>query len=129
METKNKIIENQKGGNECNIKYFDIRDKKAIGHFEKDILLFNETNNDNKNKEPTNRYKGENISYSTDYMVDLLKVSEKIKPKVKKNNTNDLGTIEEIEIMESDESDIIKNNNSIFMKKNNNSIFMKKKYE
>ena len=117
METKNKIIENQKGGNECNIKYFDIRDKKAIGHFEKDILLFNETNNDNKNKEPTNRYKGENISYSTDYMVDLLKVSEKIKPKVKKNNTNDLGTIEEIEIMESDESDIIKNNNSIFMKK------------
>lgn len=117
METKNKIIENQKGGNECNIKYFDIRDKKAIGHFEKDILLFNETNNDNKNKEPTNRYKGENISYSTDYMVDLLKVSEKVKPQIKKNTNNNLGTIEEIEITESDESEINKNN-SIFLKNN-----------
>lgn len=117
METKNKIIENQKGGNECNIKYFDIRDKKAIGHFEKDILLFNETNNDNKNKEPTNRYKGENISYSTDYMVDLLKVSEKVKPQIKKNTNNNLGTIEEIEITESDECEINKNN-SIFLKNN-----------
>jgi chromosome segregation ATPase len=120
METKNKIIENlssQKGGNEENIKYIDIRDKKAIGHFEKDILLFNEKNDENKYKEPTNRYKGENISYSTDYMVDLLKVSEKVKPQIKKNTNNNLGTIEEIEITESDESEINKNN-SIFLKNN-----------
>lgn len=141
METKNKIIDNQKGGNQdtqeinqrlisgahhkiddnfigCNIKYFDIRDKKAIGHFEKDILLFNEKNDENKYKEPTNRYKGENISYSTDYMVDLLKVSEKVKPQIKKNTNNDLGTIEEIEIIESDDDSEINKNNSIFYKKN-----------
>lgn len=120
METKNKIIDNlssQKGGNQENIKYFDIRDKKAIGHFEKDIMLFNEKNDENKYKEPTNRYKGENISYSTDYMVDLLKVSEKVKPQIKKNTNNNLGTIEEIEITESDESEINKNN-SIFLKNN-----------
>jgi len=117
METKNKIIDNQKGGNQDNIKYFDIRDKKAIGHFEKDILLFNEKNDENKYKEPTNRYKGENISYSTDYMVDLLKVSEKVKSQIKKNTNNNLGTIEEIEITESDESEINKNN-SIFLKNN-----------
>lgn len=118
METKNKIIDNQKGGNQDNIKYFDIRDKKAIGHFEKDILLFNEKNDENKYKEPTNRYKGENISYSTDYMVDLLKVSEKVKPQIKKNTNNDLGTIEEIEIIESDDDSEINKNNSIFYKKN-----------
>lgn len=118
METKNKIIDNQKGGNQDNIKYFDIRDKKAIGHFEKDILLFNEKNDENKYKEPTNRYKGENISYSTDYMVDLLKVSEKVKPQIKKNTNNDLGTIEEIEIIESDDDSEINKNNSIFFKKN-----------
>lgn len=144
METKNKIIDtqeikqslisgahhkidnnfigcNQKGGNQENIKYFDIRDKKAIGHFEKDILLFNEKNDENKYKEPTNRYKGENISYSTDYMVDLLKVSEKVKPNIKKNTNNDLGTIEEIEIIESEEYGEI-NNKNIFLKKENSDI-------
>jgi hypothetical protein len=121
METKNKIIENQKGGNEGNIKYFDIRDKKAIGHFEKDIILFNENNEENKIKEPTNRYKGQNVSYSTDYMVDLLKVSDKVKSNPKKYNgghNNDLDTIKEIEINESDETDYFINNKSIFMKKN-----------
>lgn len=132
METKKQINENinnnqinsiQKGGE--NIKFFDIRDKKAIGYFEKDIKLFNENDNDNnnnddKNKEPTNRYKGEKISYSTDYMVDLLKVSDKVKKNHSKkynDNNNTLETIQEIEIIESDTTDdeIVKKNNSIFM--------------
>ena len=124
METKKQINENinnnqineiQKGGE--NIKFFDIRDKKAIGYFEKDIKLFNENNDKYKNKEPTNRYKGEKINFTTDYMVDLLKVSEK----VKNNNLNDnntLGTIQEIDTIDSDTTDdeIVKKNNSIFMK-------------
>lgn len=129
METKKQINENinnnQKGGD--NVKFFDIRDKKAIGYFEKDIKLFNENNNDgifvgcNKNKEPTNRYKGEKISYSTDYLVDLLKVSDKVKNNYSNNcNYNDnttLGTIHEIDTLESDTSDNnINKNNTIFMK-------------
>lgn len=127
METKKQINGNnnqiQKKGNEENIRFFDVRDKKAIGYFEKDIKLFNENINDIKqNKEPTNRYKGEKISYSTDYMVDLLKVSDKVKKnKSKKNEHNTLETIEEIEISESDEP---YNNN---VKNNNNNIFMKNK--
>ncbi len=139
METKKQINENinnnqineiQKGGE--NIKFFDIRDKKAIGYFEKDIKLFNENNNDNKNKEPTNRYKGEKISYSTDYMVDLLKVSEKVKKNHSNNynyntiDNNTLGTIQEIDILESDETDdeIVKKNNSIFMKNKQNEKYI-----
>ena len=178
METKKQINENinnkqinsiQKGGE--NIKFFDIRDKKAIGYFEKDIKLFNENNNDNKNKEPTNRYKGEKISYSTDYMVDLLKVSDKVKKNhsnnynyntiesqektdvfsgapqnsetILKGDNNTLGTIQEIDILESDETDDTQEikpclisgahqkNEDIFLGceivKKNNSIFMKNK--
>ena len=139
METKKQINENinnnqineiQKGGE--NIKFFDIRDKKAIGYFENDIKLFNENNNDNKNKEPTNRYKGGKISYSTDYMVDLLKVSEKVKKNHSNNynyntiDNNTLGTIQEIDILESDETDdeIVKKNNSIFMKNKQNEKYI-----
>lgn len=118
METKKQIVNNQKGGNENNIKYFDVRDKKAIGYFEKDIKLFNETNNDNKNKEPTNRYKGEKISYSTDYMVDLLKVSDKINTNTKKyNSETNLETIKELESDYSD--DVFLNINNIFIKNKN----------
>jgi hypothetical protein len=151
-------------------RYIDISlgCKKAIGYFEKDIKLFNENNNDtqqnklclicgahhkndgifvgcNKNKEPTNRYKGEKISYSTDYMVDLLKVSDKVKNNHSNNynDNNTLGTIQEIDILESDESDDTQEikqdlisgahqkNGDIFLGceivKKNNSIFMKNK--
>lgn len=130
METKNKIIENQKGGNEVNIKYFDVRDKKAFGQLQNEILLFNEKNDDDNkiNKQSNNRYKGENICYSTDYMVDLLKVSDKVKSNIKKYN--DMDTIKEIQINESDTTDDYRDlfndeknindleNNSIFIKKN-----------
>ena len=125
LETKNKIIENQQGGNETNTKLFNIRDKKAIGYFENDIKLYNEHINEdnNKYKQPTNRYKGQKISYSTDYMVDYLKVSDKIKLNPTNNIIkNNLETLEEIDIIESDiiESET-KNNNKI-----NNSIFIRK---
>ena len=130
IQTKKHINNDNNNDNNNNIKYFDIRDKKAIGYFEKDIKLFNEKNdnikNDNINKEQINKYIVENISYSTDYMVDLLKASDKVKPNIKKYNggqNNDLDTIKEIEINESDTQEILSKDDTNYK---NNDIFMKK---
>jgi len=95
-------------------KYINIRDKKAIEYFDKDIKLYNErehknTNPNNENKKP--------ISFSTDYMVDYMKASDKM---IKSNNhykcesRNNLDTHQEI----SEEED--KPNKKIFMKNENN---------
>lgn len=80
------------GVNVDGIKYFDIRDKKAIEFFQKDIQLFNETKQKN-NIHPINKNK-QPISYSTDYMVDYMKVSDKCK------QLNKLDTLQESEISE-----------------------------
>lgn len=105
-----KVNEMMKGGGE--IKYFDIRDKKAQNIFEKDIKLFNEKQLE-QNNVPNKIMQSENqpISYSTDYMVDYLKVNSKLK-----SNDNDLDTIKEIEINEHTEEEEPTN---IFIKKTN----------
>ena len=115
IEAKHNIIEQQNINNQTNqtnqtnqinqiagdgVKMFDIRDKKAHDFFNKDILLFNEKNNNIK-KQDENQYKNKNISYSTDYMVDYLKMSDKIVSSDKRTRLNskyhnDLNTINEL---------------------------------
>ena len=85
IETKNQI----KNENKDNIKYFDIRDKKAIEFFNKDIKIFNEKNKRNNIINDNNNNKYTNISYSTDYMVDLLKMSDKVNINIKDLNIED----------------------------------------
>ncbi len=117
---KNQTIQTGGNGNgNCNgdgVKMFDIRDKKAHDFFNKDILLFNEKNNGVK-KQDENQYKNKNISYSTDYMVDYLKMSDKIVSSDKKTHLNskyhnDLNTINEL----SEEPNEIIGKKNIFIK-------------
>lgn len=120
LETKNKIekqnnnVEKQKGGDN-GIKYIDIKDKKALEIFDKDIQLFNERENDVINTgEKKNNY--ENISFSTDYMVDLLQMSDKMVKtnKINVKNNKNLDTIDEENDIESEDD-----KNNIFIKKSN----------
>ena len=93
-------------------KYINIRDKKAIEYFDKDIKLYNEREHKNTNPNAENK---KPISFTTDYMVDYMKVSEKMnKPNNHYNceTRNNLDTLQEIEISEEEE----KPNNKIFMK-------------
>lgn len=99
-------------------KYINIRDKKAIEYFDKDIKLYNEREHKNTNPKAENK---KPISFTTDYMVDYMKVSEKMnKPNNHYNceTRNNLDTLQEIEISEEDEEE--KPNNKIFMKNENN---------
>lgn len=90
-------------------KYIDIRDKKAIEYFDKDIKLYNERDPKNTNQKTENK---KPISFSTDYMVDYMKASEKI---------NKLDTLQEISEEEDDED---KPNKKIFMKIENNNDYI-----
>lgn len=104
--------------NDDGTKYINIRDKKAIEYFDKDIKLYNEREHKNTNPNAENK---KPISFTTDYMVDYMKVSEKMnKPNNHYNceTRNNLDTLQEIEISEEDEEE--KPNNKIFMKNENN---------
>lgn len=101
---------------ECDgTKYINIRDKKAFEYFDKDIKLYNEREqkNINQNQNIVNK---KPISFTTDYMVDYLKVSEKIIKPTEQYNCeirNNLDTLQEIEIGITEEEKTRKN---IFMK-------------
>lgn len=115
------IKNNLEGGG---TKYINIRDKKAIEYFDKDIKLYNERELQGNHK--VNIENKKPISYSTDYMVDYMKVSDKlIKPNDQSNcvSRNKLDTLQEIEISEEDEKyEEDKQNKKIFMKIQNNNL-------
>lgn len=120
------IKNNLEGGNHATqgIKYIDIRDKKAIEFFDKDIKLLNEMEQKNNTLNMLNKTIHPPISQSTDYMVDLLKASDKMinsSKQFKSNTINKLDTLQEIEISEDIEEEPT---NNIFMKIKNEDMII-----